>query len=144
MVFYTFVLEGEVDNGGYNQYFFNSSGKYALLTLEAFRLIGANENYENLKRAIAIHTREQKNAKLQAVYTERTLPAFFATYKHTKLSACDKEFYALEGKLRQLRIKFIRQHLEMFRGAISLTPKGVKSEHGAQKRRQPKGRIAKA
>jgi len=146
MVFYTFILEGEIDNGGYNQYFFNSSGKYALLTLDSFKLIGADENHKNLKKAIAIHTREQKNVKLQKLYAERTIPSFFATYKQTKLGTCDKEFYILEGKLRQLRVRFIREHLEMFVGEISPTRKGVKSRHAAQKSkpRQPKSPVSKA
>jgi len=38
MVYFTILLANEVDNGGFNQYFFNESGKYAFQTLNALKM----------------------------------------------------------------------------------------------------------
>lgn len=38
---YVEILETEINNGGFDQYFFNSSGNYSQETLEALKKIGA-------------------------------------------------------------------------------------------------------
>ena len=45
-------LEREINNGGFNQYFFNSSGNYAHETLIALKAIGANNTAKMLQNAI--------------------------------------------------------------------------------------------
>ncbi|WBV60635.1 DUF4375 domain-containing protein [Chryseobacterium camelliae] len=43
-VVYTVVLlNWQVENGGFHQYFFNSYGQFAYLTIKNLKLIGANE-----------------------------------------------------------------------------------------------------
>ncbi len=44
-------LYGEVQNGGIDQFLWNSSGEYALETLEALQAVGAAESYRVLKEA---------------------------------------------------------------------------------------------
>ncbi len=44
-------FEGEVNNGGFNQFYFNSTGDYSHETVEALLKIGAVETAEVVKRA---------------------------------------------------------------------------------------------
>ena len=46
------MLEGQVNNGGFDQYFFNSSGEYAHETLTALEQVGATNAAELLEQAI--------------------------------------------------------------------------------------------
>lgn len=114
--YYINMLQGEVYNGGYNQYFFNSSGAYANKTLEAFKLIGAIELQQNLEKAISIHLKEQDDPKLRSLYDEHTLESFLESYKYTTLNECDEEFYALEETLSEYCIRFVRAHPDLFTG----------------------------
>jgi hypothetical protein len=47
------MLEAEVNNGGFHQFFFNSSGQYVRETLSALHDIGAVKTRRLLERAIA-------------------------------------------------------------------------------------------
>ena len=47
-------LEAEVNNGGFNQYFWNSAGDDAALSLQSLNKIGATKTAELLKRAIDV------------------------------------------------------------------------------------------
>jgi len=47
-------LEAEVNNGGFHQFFLNSSGELVPETLEALPVIGANETRRLLEQAVAI------------------------------------------------------------------------------------------
>ncbi|HMO81211.1 MAG TPA: DMP19 family protein [Pyrinomonadaceae bacterium] len=44
-------LEGEVNNGGFDQFFFNSSGDYAKETIDALKQIGAHQTAEIVQLA---------------------------------------------------------------------------------------------
>ena len=48
------MLEAQVNNGGFDQFFFNSSGQFALQTLKALEAIEAPETRELLACAIAL------------------------------------------------------------------------------------------
>src|SRR5690349_10093080 len=47
-------LEAEVNNGGFHQYFFNSSGQFAPFALGALRAVGASQTAGMLQRAISV------------------------------------------------------------------------------------------
>jgi hypothetical protein len=47
-------LEAEVNNGGFHQFFLNSSGEYVRETLQALAAIGAVATHALLERAVAI------------------------------------------------------------------------------------------
>lgn len=47
------LLEAEVNNGGFDQYYFNSAGDLAVPTVDALRLIGANRTASLLAAANA-------------------------------------------------------------------------------------------
>jgi hypothetical protein len=45
---------GEIDNGGFDQFFYNASGDWALDTAAAFRAIGAEEGAAVIRAAVAL------------------------------------------------------------------------------------------
>jgi hypothetical protein len=112
--FYLVTLETEVNNGGYNQYFFNPSGRFAARALESLRLIAAEDVARNLEKAIAVHEEEARDPRLSALYAQRTEEAFFETYQYTRLGECDDEFYALRPQLHAAILRFIRSTPEQF------------------------------
>lgn len=114
-VFATWGLEAEVNNGGFNQYFYNfsTSGQYAEEAADGFVLIGANK-YANLtQRAIDLY---MKNIKYFENYKDGTLESFSKSYDNNPLDKLDKEFYALDSveHISKLRIHYIRKHKNEF------------------------------
>jgi len=61
IIYSTWLVEEEVDNGGFNQYFWNSSGQYQKEALEGFKLLGAKEHAGLMDEAIAIYNQEAAN-----------------------------------------------------------------------------------
>lgn len=111
-VYGTMLLEGEVENGGFNQYFFSIASDYALEALSGYRRFGARDHAALLREAIAIYHRERWfhfRIKLR-----RSLESFFDSYKYTRLSEIDAVFYVLDEDPTALRGSYIRDHLEAF------------------------------
>ncbi len=109
--YYNQCLEREVNNGGFNQYFYNSSGDYSHETIEALKAIGANRTSSILQKAIsqfpnklAPKDRDERIALLQQIEN-------FANEKWDEL---DKEFYKYEDNLNELNIEFIKRNKNDF------------------------------
>jgi hypothetical protein len=112
MLYTTWVLEAEVNNGGFNQYFWNQSGELAPDALASLRLVGAEAHASLLERAIAMHEREASTLRQ---FKERgTLEAFSESYDHTELNSLDDEFFKLNESLSALRLAYIRAHAAEF------------------------------
>ena len=109
----TWVLEGEVNNGGYNQFYFNPSGQYSKMAEIGFKTIGA-EKYSDLTiRANKIYA---ENKDRLAEFDDGTMESFSESYKDNPLNDLDTEFYQLgdsEG-ISKLRVKYIREHISEF------------------------------
>jgi hypothetical protein len=101
-------LQSEVENGGFNQYYYNSPGQFAKLAPDALKLVGANQFTQLVTRANKIFETENKNIKKQQ---DGTLEGFSKSYESNPLNKLDKEFYALESKenLEVLQIDYIRK-----------------------------------
>jgi hypothetical protein len=112
MMFTTWELEGEVNNGGFNQYFFNSSGRFAGEALAGYRLIGAREHAKLTEQAIVTFEREKPTH--QRFKKEGSIEAFSESYKHTGLNDIDSRFYKIAEDASKLRIGYIRAHAEQF------------------------------
>lgn len=108
----TFCLEGDVDNGGFNQYFWNFSKQHAVEAEKGFRLIGANDFAEVVKKAIAVF--EQEESWLSSFIEEHTLQSFSDSYKNNPLNEIDTLFHSLNRTTSQKRIAFIRNNSEQF------------------------------
>ena len=112
MVYSTWCVDGEVYNGGFNQYFWNSSGKLKLIALEGFKLLGASERFKLMAEAIRLQ--EPQEAKMSGLRTNGTLKDFSESYKDNPLNALDTQYYALKEDASAMRIRYIREHVEEF------------------------------
>lgn len=114
MIYSTWLLESEVNNGGFNQFFINSSGEFADMALKSLKLLGATDFYSIMQRAIDIFEAEKRNPELQDLYAQGTAQAFSETYQLTKLGECDDDFYKLGDRLSKLKIQYVRSHPKEF------------------------------
>lgn len=115
-VFITMNLEGEVYNGGFQQYFCNTNGELAVDTLEAYKKIGATKHVAIVSKAIAIAAKEADLRKSIKASKDQ-LKAFTESYKQTDLNELDKVFWHVDEKEefpRALRAKYIRAHASEF------------------------------
>ncbi len=112
-VFSTWWLEAEVNNGGFNQFYFNSSGQYAEMAEIGFKTIGAEKFSELTSRANKIF---KENKKRLEEFDDGTMESFSESYKNNPLNDLDTEFYKLydSEKISDLRIKYIRENINEF------------------------------
>ena len=69
IVYHLFVLDGEICNGGFNQYFFNDLDNSAKQQLEALSLIEAAEHQKVFLEAFRIRDEEKQDEELQSLYS---------------------------------------------------------------------------
>ena len=109
----TFVVDAEVLNGGFNQFFFNSSGALAPLAPAAFTQIGIPEAGELVRRALELL--ETHAPALEAAEQAGTIEAFMETYVDQPFEELDNEYGTNEGQWREARVRFLRRHAPTFR-----------------------------
>lgn len=112
-IYVIWCLEAEVNNGGYNQFYFNSSGKYYKLLPDALKLVCANKFADLTSRANKIY--EQENAKITK-YQDGTLEGFSKSYDDNPLNKFDDEFYDLykTEDLQKKQVDYIRKNKTEF------------------------------
>ena len=54
-MFSAWWVEAEVNNGGFNQFYFNSSGRYAQMAVDGFELFGATKFADLMRRANQVY-----------------------------------------------------------------------------------------
>ena len=104
-VYYIYVVVGEVNNGGFTQFylnnFVNNYNSYLFdRTIEAFQFIGATKFADLVRRANQIFKQNEKDFIEKEGLFEKLDQEFYNTYKHENLN--------------DLRIKFIRNNIETF------------------------------
>ena len=109
--YYNQCLEREVNNGGFDQYFWNSSGDFALQTVQSLKAIGANTTADILQMAIdqfpekqvpqdrakRIATMEQIEATAEPIWEE-----------------LNQKFFEYQDDLNTLNLNFVRQNKNDF------------------------------
>lgn len=108
-IYVIWLLETEVNNGGFNQFYFNSSGEFAELIPDALKLVGANNFADLMNRANSTYKSEYDKITEDQ---DGTLDGFSKSYKNNPLNKYDDEFYELyeNENLNDLQIKYIRSH----------------------------------
>ena len=104
----TLLLEAEVNNGGFDQYFFNSSGNWAKYTFVALTNIGASHTAALFRRALAVFP-EMPSADRKIRWEQLDSlgdPAIF--------SQLDREFYEGRDDLSELLYTYIQKNLAAF------------------------------
>ena len=109
LFYITQTLEQEVNNGGFSQYFYNSSGNFANEVVDAFTRIGALKTAEICKKAVAVFNgqvpvdRDERENLLESLDCEDIF------------DECDNAFYDYEDDLEALNYAYIMNHRKFFR-----------------------------
>jgi hypothetical protein len=107
------TLKSEVENGGFNQYFWNSAGRLAPEALADLQRLGADQHAALLKEAMVIADKERP--VVEKFRKEANWEAFAESYKHTDLGHLDDKFYALPT-LDAIRADHIRRNWQEIQG----------------------------
>ena len=111
-IFYiTQTLEMEVNNGGFNQFFFNSGGNFSNELVEAFTAIGAEATAAICQKAIAAYGCEIPTDWFARQDMMEKLASDEIDEIHWE---CDEAFYAYEDNLDELNYNFVMNHKEQF------------------------------
>ncbi len=104
-------LEKEINNGGFNQYFYNSSGDFAHQTIISLREINAIKTADILQLAID----QFPNSIVPKDRSERQEILEKIEEKANEVwEQLDKRFLEYEDNLYDLNIEFIKQHRSLF------------------------------
>jgi hypothetical protein len=110
-IYTTWLVDAEVNAGGFHQYFFNSSGQYAGDALAAYELLGAEEYAAIMRSAIA--TYEIDRGQLAPVEAED--PETFAVSPvHAALREIDQRYYALGDRIYHSWAVFVLDRPDAF------------------------------
>jgi len=104
-------LEAEVNNGGFSQYFLNSSGETAHFVVEALEAIQAPLTADICRRAIQTAF---PNGLPSDPDTIQTAASDFPPDVEDQLNALDNEFYKYPNNLTRLLFAYVRRHPEEF------------------------------
>ena len=111
-IFYiTQTLEMEVNNGGFSQFFYNSSGNFSNELVSAFTAIGANTTAAICQKAIAAFGRD---IPVDRDKREEMLDELESEEIDEILEECDGAFYDYEDNLNELNYNFVMKNKESF------------------------------
>lgn len=110
-VLYIEMLEGQVNNGGFDQYFFNSSGDYAHETLEALERINAPQMRSILDEAIKSFpiTPVPKDTEKRRKYMDDLPESVIDSWERL-----DNKFYEYPESLAGLVIEYVKENKKSF------------------------------
>jgi galactose mutarotase-like enzyme len=113
-VTYTVIIfDQQIFNGGFHQYFFNSYGQFAYLTIDNLKLINAVRAADILERATNLVNADQISLKeFRRKIFDRDFPkiADFDDELFDALSVLDDEYDALDENLEQLLVNYLSNH----------------------------------
>lgn len=101
-------VDGEVNNGGFDQFFFNSSGDFANEIVDAFSAIGAVKTAEICKKAVSIYggtVPPDRDARDEFLDDEENAAI---------LDECDTAFYKNEENVDALIQTYVLKNKEFF------------------------------
>jgi hypothetical protein len=95
-IYTTWLVDAEVNAGGFHQYFYNSSGQYAGDALAGYELLGAEEYAAIMRSAIATFEIDRHRlASVELDDPERDSESAV----HTALREIDQRYYALGDRI---------------------------------------------
>jgi len=105
------AAESEINNGGFAQYFQNTSCETAPFVVEAFEAIGAPRTAAICRRALAVAFPDGLPSSPDAI---SVAAADFTDETTEQLEALDSEFFQYPHNLTDLLFSFVAQHPEEF------------------------------
>jgi len=111
-------FESEVNNGGFLQFFTNSSGKYTNETIESLELIGANNTKNLLEKAVKIMLKHNESTEnLNRKINSRELYEIFETSEiydnevlMKELNDLNSKFYESTEPTQELKFKYFESN----------------------------------
>ncbi|WP_237229214.1 DMP19 family protein [Rubinisphaera sp. JC750] len=100
-------LEGEVNNGGFDQYYFNTSGDWAFDTPNALLAIGATHTAKIVRRANALFGNSGPSS--DSTVRQQQLDALGESAQ-AELDSLDGEFYRYDDDLSTLLAAYVAKH----------------------------------
>lgn len=88
----TWTLELEVDDGGFSQFFENYGTDFTKEAIDGYRFFGANEQADVVAEAVGAYYKKGER----------------------QFDDLDDKFYSNESKATDLKIKYIREHIDQF------------------------------
>ena len=111
-IFYiTQTLEMEVNNGGFSQFFYNSSGNFSNELVGAFTAIGANATAAICQKVISAFGRD---IPVDRDEREEMLDGLESDEFDEILEECDNAFFDYEDNLNELNYNFVMKNKEFF------------------------------
>jgi Zn-dependent protease len=111
-VYSTWLLEAEVTNGGFLQYFWNVDRASAQEALASLQTIEARKHAALMQKAISVDSIERPGREM--LMENGGWDAFFLATERTQFGELDEEFNRLDQTLAPLRVRFIRENPETF------------------------------
>ncbi len=109
---YVEILEAEINNGGFDQYFFNSSGDYSIETLEALKKIRAFKTAKIVEEAFKefpenpIPKNNEKRRELLENINDNT---------SEKWNELEDKFYLYEENIGGLLLEYVKKNKSEFK-----------------------------
>ncbi|MBX3414053.1 MAG: DMP19 family protein [Pirellulales bacterium] len=100
-------LEAEVNNGGFDQYFYNSSGDHAFAIVDVLNEINAHQAAAIVRQAISVFNGgmfSRESAKRQEQLLALSEDA------EEEFDSLDEEFFEYPDNLTELLYAYVRQH----------------------------------
>jgi hypothetical protein len=110
-IFAVWTLEAEVNNGGFDQFFFNSSGELALEALGGLEMIGADAMADIVRRALAVFPSGGPTRKREKRWLQTDVLGESAKHQWSQL---DKEYYRYPDDISTLVRKYCIEHRAQF------------------------------
>jgi len=120
IVYSTWVLDAEVANGGFHQYFWNTEGRYLDLVTRAVQRLGSAENNRILSQAIKVYALEGR-PDVAALAPEEQVQVFSKGAQESSLGTLDSQWY--DRDLAAARVRLIREHPTLFTARLPFLPR---------------------
>jgi Domain of unknown function (DUF4375) len=104
-------LDTEVNNGGFSQFFFNTSGELAIYAAKAAVAVGSKEKSKVIEKAIALFGHNGPNVEREARMKQLSM------LNHKVLSELDTAYYKANESISELLSNFVVAHTDDFRKA---------------------------
>ncbi len=105
------AIESEVNNGGFSQYFLNSSAETAGFVVEALEMVGATNMADISRRAVAVAFPTGLPSLVEAI---RSAASEFSDKTEEKLNALDLKFFHYPDNLTKFLYAYVCKHPEEF------------------------------
>ena len=112
-IYMIWILESEINSGGYSQFYSNSSGQYSTYLPDALKRVGADRLADLTQRANNLFEKVNKKSDENQ---DGAIDEPSKSYPDNLFKRFDDEFYELAqvDSLDRVQVDFIRNHKEKF------------------------------